>query len=131
MPDARRIDLAKYRLEKAENCYLAALQLFESGLFHDSASRSYYAIFDAIRALLAIEQVDFKKHSGLIGYFQQHYIKEKIFDVKYSDYIRDAFSTRQRCDYDDFYIVADKDVETQLHHAREFIDEVTRYIQAL
>ena len=128
MADKQRMDLAKYRLEKAESCYLAALQLYESGLFGDSANRSYYAIFNAVRALLALEQVDFKKHSGVISYFQQHYIKENIFSIEFSNYVRDAFSIRQRCDYDDFYIVENKEVELQLHHARELLDEVTGYI---
>ena len=129
MPDDRNADLARYRIEKAEECYRAAVQLYASKLMLDSANRSYYAIFHAIRAILALEGKDFRKHSGVISYFQQHYIKDKVFDIKYSDYLRDAFSIRQQCDYDDFYIVADHDVDGQIQHARELLDEVELYLK--
>ena len=82
MPDNPHAALAFYRLEKAEDCYLAAQKLLESGLLRDSANRSYYAIFHAVRAVLALDQVDFKKHSAVISYFQQYYI---IHDKKRSE----------------------------------------------
>ena len=128
MPDARRIDLAKYRLEKAENCYLAALQLFESGLFHDSASRSYYAIFTAVRAVLAKDGVDFSKHTGVISYFQREYIKTGIFDKKFSNYLQTAFQIRNNCDYDDFFIASKDDAAEQYARAEEFYLAMSKYL---
>lgn len=129
MPDMPHLDLASYRLEKAEDCYLAAQKLYDSGLLRDSANRSYYAIFHAVRAVLALDQVDFKKHSAVISYFQQHYIKEKIFDIRFSDYVRDAFSVRQQCDYDDFFLISEREVKLQLDHARELLDAVASYLE--
>ena len=73
MPDRTVFTLAAYRLSKAEDCYLAAKHLYENGLLTDSANRSYYAIFHAVRSVLALDGVDFKKHSGVISYF--HYTK--------------------------------------------------------
>ena len=130
MPDNPHVALAFYRLEKAEDCYLAAQKLLESGLLRDSANRSYYAIFHAVRAVLALDQVDFKKHSAVISYFQQYYIKEKKFDVRFSNYVRDAFSVRQQCDYDDFFVIADREVKLQLDHARELLDAVASFLNA-
>ena len=104
LQDAARQALSQYRLSKAEECYIAAKCLLDDGLYTDSANRSYYAIFHAVRALLALEGVDFKKHSGVISHFQQHYIKTGMFDREYSDVVRDAFSIRQNCDYEDFFI---------------------------
>ena len=128
MPEDRSLDLAAYRIVKAEECYKAAVQLFESGLLPDSANRSYYAIFHAVRAILALDHKDFSKHSGVISYFQMQYVKKSIFDVKYSDYLRDAFSIRQQCDYDDFFVIANEDVGIQIQHAREFIDAVKGFL---
>ena len=130
MPDQKRRELAQYRLEKAEECYLAARQLYEGNLLRDSANRSYYAIFHAVRAILALDDVDFKKHSGVISYFQQHYIKTQIFDVRFSHYLRDAFSIRQNSDYEDFYIISRDETKTQLLHARELLDTVHLYVVA-
>ena len=43
-----------------------------SGQFKDSIGRSYYAMFSAVRALLACDGVDYSKHSGVIAYFQKN-----------------------------------------------------------
>jgi len=89
------------------------------GHYNHSVNRSYYAIFHVIRSVLALEGVDFKKHSGVFSYFQQHYIKTGIFERKYSDYIKEAFSIRTDSDYKDFYIVSKEDAQEQLDHARQ------------
>ena len=128
MPDISRLELAKYRLEKAETCYIAAKKLTEDELFADSANRSYYAIFNAIRAVLALEAVDFKKHSAVISYFQQHYVKTGIFNKQFSDIVRNAFSIRQDCDYEDFFIISNEESVAQLNDSRIMIDAVKQYL---
>lgn len=81
-------DLIKYRLSSAKEKLTSAKLLLEAGLYKDSVGRSYYAIFSAIRAVLAIRQVDFSKHAGVIAYFQKEFIKTEIFDRKYSRYLQ-------------------------------------------
>ena len=130
MPEPSKQALSQYRLSKAEECYIAAKCLLDDGLYTDSANRSYYAIFHAVRALLALDGVDFKKHSGVISYFQQHYIKTGIFDRELSDIVRDAFSIRQNSDYEDFFVISRADVNQQLKNARKFLDTVTQYLSS-
>ena len=89
----------------------------------------YYAIFHAVRAMLALDQVDLKKRSAVISCFRQNYIKERIFDVRFSNYMRDVFSVRQQCDYNDFYVIVDKEVKAQIYHARELLGTVSAYLQ--
>ncbi|MBQ9503623.1 MAG: HEPN domain-containing protein [Lachnospiraceae bacterium] len=60
--------------------------LLENGCLKDSINRSYYAIFNALRSVLALEGVDFKRHSQVIGYFNKNYIHKKIIDEKYCRY---------------------------------------------
>ena len=128
MPDNQNRELAKYRLAKSGECSVAANSLLTDGLYAHSVNRSYYAIFHAIRAVLALEGVDFKKHSGVISYFQQHYIKTGIFERKYSDYVKEAFTIRTDSDYEDFYVVSKDDALEQLKHARQFIAAVEKHI---
>ena len=128
MPDSQNMALAKYRLSKSVECSLAANRLFLDGLYAHSVNRSYYAIFHAIRAVLALESVDFKKHSGVISYFQQHYIKTGLFERKFSDYVKEAFTIRTDSDYEDFYVVSKEDSQEQLEHACQFIKAVEKYI---
>ena len=110
-------DLTKYRLSAAFERADTAKYLFDDGRYKDSVSRSYYAIFTAVRALLASRNIDFKKHSAVISYFNREYIKTGLFDIKYAKYLRDAFQVRNTADYSDFYIVAKSDAEMQYEHA--------------
>ena len=61
-------DLTKYRLERSAEFLDDANALLQIGSFKGSINRSYYAIFTAVRALLAEEEKDFKKHSAVISY---------------------------------------------------------------
>ena len=73
-------DLVKYRLDSAKEKLKSAKVLLEVGQYKDSIGRSYYAIFTAIRAILAMDRIDFSKHAGVIAYFQKEYVKTGIFD---------------------------------------------------
>lgn len=80
-------DLTKYRLDSAAERLEVSAEMISGGRYKISISNSYYAIFNAVRALLAEREVDFKKHSAVIGYFRREYVKTGIFDVKFSEYI--------------------------------------------
>jgi len=124
-------DLIRYRLISAKEKLTSAKLLLDAGLYKDSVGRSYYSIFSSMRAVLAIRQVDFSKHAGVISYFQKEYIKTNIFDKKYSKYIQQAFQIRNGCDYDDFFIVSRQDAEEQYQRAEEILKVVQEYITTL
>lgn len=124
-------DLIHYRLSSAREKLTSAKLLLEAGLYKDSVGRSYYAIFSAIRAILAVRQVDFSKHAGVIAYFQKEFIKTGIFDKKYSKYLQQAFQIRNSCDYDDFFIVSKQDAEEQYERATEILALIEEYMKEL
>ena len=125
-----RNELVQYRLEAAKEKLHSAQVLFDDGSYKDSIGRSYYAMFTAIRALLATEEQDFSKHSGVISYFQKEYIKSGKFDKKYSKYISKAFQIRNNTDYSDFFIASRQDAKEQLDRAKEFYNEIQIYIES-
>lgn len=122
-------DLIQYRLASANEKLASAKLLLEAGMYKDSVGRSYYAIFSAIRAVLAERQVDFSKHAGVISYFQKEFIKTGIFDKKYSKHLQQAFQIRNSCDYDDFFIVSKQDAEEQYERATEILAVIEDYIR--
>lgn len=124
-------NLIQYRLDNAKEKLKSADLLLKAGQYKDSIGRSYYAIFSAVRAVLAKDQVDFSKHAGVISYFQKEYVKTGIFDVRYSKYLQVAFQIRNNCDYNDFYIVSKQDAEEQYSNAEAFLGEVERYLNGL
>lgn len=88
-----------------------------------------YSIFTGVRAVLAKDGIDFKKHAGVIAYFQKEYIKTGEFDKKYSKYLQTAFQIRNNCDYSDFFIVSREDAEEQYQHALEMLNAICSYLK--
>lgn len=131
MPDKSRMDLATYRLDKAKECLHAAEILIEPEEYLTVLNRAYYAIFHAVRAILATEGVDRKKHSGVISYFQQNYVKTGIFDKEYSGIVQEAFEVRQESDYEDFFVVSREDAIVQYENAKKLVLEVEKYIESV
>lgn len=124
-------NLISFRLASSNEKLRSAKLLLDAGQYKDSVGRSYYAIFSAIRAVLAIRQIDFSKHAGVIAYFQKEFIKTGIFDKKYSKYLQQAFQIRNSSDYDDFFIVSRQDAEEQYKSAAELVAVIEEYIKEL
>ena len=121
-------ELVTYRLAAAREKLESARILLDVGQYKDSIGRSYYSIFSAVRAVLARDNVDFSKHSGVISYFQKEYIKTGKLDVKYSKYLQAAFQVRNNCDYDDFFIVSKTDAAEQYSRAVEMISAIEEFL---
>lgn len=131
LPDHdNRYDLMQYRLEMARDRLRSSNILLREESYKDSIGRSYYAMFTAVRALLAMVGQDFSKHSGVIAYFQKEFVKTGEFDKKYSKYISQAFQIRNNTDYADFFIVSAQDAREQYENAAEFLTVIEDYIKA-
>ena len=128
MPDENQAALVKYRLDRASNELASSRDNLSAGRYAESLSNSYYAIFHSIRSVLALECKDFRKHSGVISYFQVHYIKTGIFSKELSEFIQGAFRLRTKADYEDFYISSRIDAEQQLRNAETIYEQVKEYI---
>lgn len=63
------------------------------------------------------------------AYFRKEYIKTGIFDVEFSDIIKEAFDIRSDSDYDDFFVVSKGDVEEQIQNAKKFFDAIHEYVE--
>ncbi len=127
--DSKINDLARYRLGEAKQCLKSAKILMAERDYKGAANRSYYAIFHTMRSVLALDQIDFSKHSGVSAYFRKEYIKTKIFSVDISDIIKSAFDMRNDSDYDDYYVVSRAEVDEQIKNAERFISETEQYLK--
>jgi len=128
MADDNKEALAKYRLDRASNELASSRDNLSAERYAESLSNSYYAIFHSIRAVLALESKDFKKHSGVISYFQVQYIKTGVFSKEISNFIQGAFRLRTKADYEDFYVAARIDAEQQLRNAETIHVQIREYI---
>jgi len=83
-----------------------------------------------MRAVLALDEVDFRRHSGVIQFFQKEYIKTGIFDKEYSDIITSASEIRNASDYDDFYIASKDETKMQVESAERFCNAVEIFLNS-
>ena len=126
-----RKELIRYRISNGEEKLRSAKILLENGQFKDSASRSYYAMFSAARALLVTRNLNSTKHSGIISLFNQHFVKTGLVDRACGRILMNAREIREKGDYGDFYLVSKKEAETQLKNAEIFTEEIRRVIDKL
>lgn len=123
-----RIDLSSSRLDKAYQMVRAAHIMAESNDYASACNRSYYAIFHAMRAVLALDGVDEHRHSHLISEFRKNYLKSNILDRSLSDIIGNAFQVRNESDYDDFWVISQIDTLEQIQKAEEFVQAIESYL---
>lgn len=123
------VDLFNHRLGKAQDQLAQAELLLKDGRYDGSVNRSYYAIFSAIRALLALIKLDARKHSGVITYFDRYFVKTGLFDKHFSRIIHTAFDVRQASDYEDFYVISADQARLQFENGWNFVQEVENYFE--
>lgn len=126
-----QLDLVKYRLEKAHSKLQSAQLLFKEELFEDSLSRSYYAMFTAAKAILALKKLDSRKHSGIISFFNQHFVKLNIVDKSLGRILMNAKDFREESDYGDYVSISKEDAEAQLSNAEFFISNIEQAIEKI
>lgn len=122
-------EFARYRLERAKQDLSDAKFNYENRRYLNANNRAYYSIFHAIKAVLALEKVDFKKHKDVLAYFNQYYIKTEKFPKIISKKISQANKVREDSDYDDEFIPTDIETKIQIDTAEEIIELVEKYLE--
>ena len=122
-------ELANHRLEQAKGDLEDAILLYEHERFLSANNRAYYAIFHAIKSVLALEPIDFKKHKDVIAYFNKNYINTEIFPKTIGRKIVKSSKVREDSDYVDEFVVDSETTETQIQTAEELIGLVEKYIE--
>ena len=125
------VALAKHRLQQAHDCLKLAEAAIGIAYYKGAANRSYYAVFHCMRAVLAFDNYDSKKHSGIIAAFRQRYIKTGKFPAHFSKIIGSIFELRTDSDYEDFYVVSKEAINLQFENAKAFYDTTEEYISKL
>ena len=101
----------------------------KQGNYESAANRSYYAVFHAMRAVLAFDEIDIKRHSGVISEFRRRYIKTEIFETRMSEIISVLFDVWTDSDYDDFFVISKADTAVQIENAEYFVSSVRAYLK--
>ena len=115
-------------LKKAEQSLAAAELLLKDDFTDFSASRSYYAMFYCLEALLLNDNQSFSKHSAVIAAFGKDFIKTGKFPEKFHQYVLEAFELRNLGDYGTMDAVDKEKAQELINNAKELLEGVRLYL---
>lgn len=128
--DNRQKELSIYRLQQSEESLKASRNCLENGFYKDSINRSYYSAFYAIKAVLALGTIDFKRHKDVIAYFNKEYVATEIFPRELGRRLGTLKQLREKSDYDDFYIASKEKAMEQIETAEIVLQSIKEYLAA-
>ena len=120
-------DLVLYRIQTSKDNLNSAKILYEAKEYKSSNNRAYYAIYQAINAIHALDGNVYKKHKDALANFNKKYVRTEIFDRSIGRRIAEAEEIRHASDYDDFYIATSAETLEQINLAEEFIEMIEKY----
>ena len=91
-------------------------------------NRLYYSHFYAISALLIFEKYTSSKHSGVLSFFNQNFIKTKIFDEESGKAANRLFEMRNRGDYREFVRFNENEINELINATDSFLKKVDKYL---
>lgn len=127
--DKRQKDLCEYRLSQAEDSLKGAKMCLNGEIYKDSVNHSYYAAFYSIKAVLALAEIDFKRHKDVIAYFNKTYVATERFEKELGRKIGMLKQLREKSDYDDFALASKEEAENQILTAEMVMSAVKAFIK--
>lgn len=117
-------------LAKARRSLTAAELLAKETDYDFASSRTYYATFYAMQALLLTQNLSASSHGGVIKLFSQHFINTGKVDKGYGKLISRLSRKRQAGDYKFDFFFDPVELSTDIIEATEFVDIVEDYLKS-
>ena len=117
-----------YRHSLAKQTYNNAKMCFDNGFYRDCINRSYYAVFYAIRAVLALDSIDFKRHKDVVAYFNKEFVAQGKFPGEMGRRLARLKMKREESDYSDFFIASADEAQTQIQSVEYILPLIKEYL---
>lgn len=117
-------------LQHAEESLRAAEALLSLDLNADAASRIYYAVFHAARALLYSVGVAPRSHEATRSLLALHFVRSGRLSPERSKDIAQLEALRGSGDYDPQFALGADQLKPELERARVFVEEARALISA-
>ncbi|MFN3480051.1 MAG: HEPN domain-containing protein [Thermodesulfovibrionales bacterium] len=121
-----KISLSDIRMARAYEFLEDAEMIFKAGRYKTSVNRSYYAVLNAIRAVLILEGVNPKSHEGAMPMLSLRLIKPGLLPKEFVKNFELLLSRRTDVDYGDLEITEPSDAEDSLNIAREMLSRIDK-----
>lgn len=127
--DDKAMDLCVYRMNNADETLDTAKLCMEHKRYKDAINRCYYAAFYAVKAALALEEIDFKRQKDAVAYFNQNYVATDVFDREIGKRLGRLKRKRENSDYDDFYVASHDEAEEQYEAAEMIVKSIRKFLK--
>lgn len=115
-------------VEKAERFLTTAEHALRIGDYDTSVSRSYYAMYYLVQAVLLSQGLTVSSHKGALTLFARHFIKTGIFDRSLGRALSEAHDKRLLGDYATGFKISEEEARNLLEKARNFVRELKEYL---
>lgn len=119
---------AEAELARADECLAEARLLYENGHQHGAASRAYYCVFHAARALLFSIGLETHTHRGLMALLGEHFIRPGLLSSELGRALAHLQRDREDADYTSGAVFTARDTASALAQAELFSAEVRRLL---
>lgn len=99
MNEPNRQRNAEAELERADTCLREARHLQQAELPYGAASRAYYAVFHAARALLVSLGLEPTSHRGVVSLLGEHFVRPGRLDPELARLVSRMHADRHDADY--------------------------------
>lgn len=118
------MDEVKLHLGRARKSLKASKILANDELFEDAASRAYYAMFHAAKALLISRDVVPKTHKGLISKFGEEFVKTHEIDKEKLRELSHGFRMRMKSDYEAEFSLSSAEITLLIEETEDFLKSI-------
>lgn len=126
-----KVDLARYRIEKAKKLLNDAHSLLNTGSYESSVNRCYYAILTASRALLILRGIDPETHEGVKTMLSKEFIRTGLLPKEFGETFRSIQARRLDSDYGDYIEIGLEEASDSFKRAEEFVGKAEKVLNRI
>ncbi len=116
-------------IERAKRYLKSAEILLEEGDYESSVSRTYYAMFYSVQAMLLTKNLSFSSHKGVISAFGEQFVKTGIFPKEMGRELNKAFEKRQIGDYEYTFVISKMEAKEIFENGEKFIEKIIQHLK--
>ena len=110
---------------------LGAAQLLTAESYpEDAASRAYYAILHAAKAVLLVHDIATTSHAGTRRMFGLHLVRTGQVEPEWASFLGESLDNRLAADYDSEVAFSAREAAQETRRARRFLSRMRRYLLA-
>lgn len=119
----------EFLIQRATRYLKSAEILLKEKDYESSVSRTYYAMFYSVQAMLLTKKLSFSSHKGIISAFGEHFVKTGIFPKEMSRELNRAFEKRQIGDYGHKFLISEEEAERILVNGKKFVEKIVQHLK--